>query len=109
MKLQGLFLLGSLTALLVGPMSTTAGARIEQHEISSAILAAAEEAADNGVAIYLPEGYDTSGLNYPVVYLLHGTGGWPGQFLSSPGQARSAADKLILCLRRQPKRHLLPG
>jgi enterochelin esterase-like enzyme len=49
---------------------------------------------DRKYAIYLPEGYETSGRSYPVLYLLHGAGdnqtGWV-QF----GEVKLIADKAI--------------
>ena len=35
-----------------------------------------------GACVYLPPGYETSGLRYPVVYLLHGGGGDQGDWVS---------------------------
>jgi S-formylglutathione hydrolase FrmB len=46
--------------------------RIERHRITSKIMAAAGEVAERRLSVYLPEEYDTSGLFYPVLYLLHG-------------------------------------
>ena len=49
---------------------------------------------DWNYTVYLPSGYDYSGLSYPVVYLLHGNGGnensWPTQ-----GNVQEVADTLI--------------
>jgi enterochelin esterase-like enzyme len=45
-------------------------------------------------AVYLPSGYETSGLRYPVLYLLHGNGGnlytW-----ANDGRIQSTADALM--------------
>jgi hypothetical protein len=46
--------------------------RIEFHQMESKILADAGQPADKEVCVYLPDGYDVSGLAYPVEYLLHG-------------------------------------
>ena len=47
-----------------------------------------------GVAVYLPEGYATSEEDYPVLYLLHGSGddetGW-----MTKGCAKAILDSLI--------------
>ena len=47
-----------------------------------------------GVAVYLPEGYTTSKEDYPVLYLLHGSGddetGW-----MTKGKAKAILDSLI--------------
>ena len=48
-----------------------------------------------GVAVYLPEGYATSEKDYPVLYLLHGSGddetGW-----ITKGKAKAILDSLII-------------
>ena len=103
MRLQHIFLLGSLLALLLGSVPATAKGRIERHTISSAILTDSERGADLEIAIYLPEGYDTSELRYPVVYLLHGGGTeGPAHILGYPGNAPRSADALIANNQIQP-------
>ena len=47
-----------------------------------------------GVAVYLPEGYATSEKDYPVLYLLHGSGDDETGWLTK-GQAKSILDSLI--------------
>ena len=46
-------------------------------------------------AVYLPDGYEASALNYPVLYLLHGHNGglydWANQ-----GHIQATADALIV-------------
>lgn len=44
--------------------------------------------------VYLPTGYDTSRLSYPVLYLLHGNGG-AGHDWVDKGKVQSLADGLI--------------
>jgi enterochelin esterase-like enzyme len=44
--------------------------------------------------VYLPTGYDTSRLSYPVLYLLHGNGG-AGHDWVDKGKVQSLADALI--------------
>jgi enterochelin esterase-like enzyme len=44
--------------------------------------------------VYLPTGYDTSRLSYPVLYLLHGNGG-AGRDWVDKGKVQSLADGLI--------------
>ena len=56
------------------------GSRVETGKVSSAILG-----TDKTYSVYLPEGYDTDpGRSYPVLYLLHGAGGfygtWPQKY-----------------------------
>ena len=45
-------------------------------------------------AVYLPTGYETSGLRYPVLYLLHGAGGNLNNWATA-GNIQATADALI--------------
>jgi enterochelin esterase-like enzyme len=45
-------------------------------------------------AVYLPTGYETSGLSYPVLYLLHGNGGSLYDWATG-GHIQATADALI--------------
>lgn len=45
----------------------------------------------SGICVYLPPGYEASGLRYPVVYLLHGGGGDQGDWISQ-GFAQKVLD-----------------
>lgn len=57
-----------LTICAVVPaLAVLAGGRIEQGSVKSEILG-----VEKHYAVYLPEGYDSSKENYPVLYLLHG-------------------------------------
>ena len=70
-KFQKLML--ALFALALIMQSTAfAKGRIEQHEFASKILADAGKQANRSMSVYLPEEYDTSGMAYPVLYLIHG-------------------------------------
>jgi enterochelin esterase-like enzyme len=61
-----------LCALMIQPVAFAAG-RIETIETTSKILAdAGEQSTVRDLSICLPDGYDTSGLAYPVLYLIHG-------------------------------------
>src|ERR1700755_3405199 len=44
--------------------------------------------------VYLPTGYETSKLNYPVLYLLHGNAQKASDWVTS-GHIQQTADKLI--------------
>ena len=52
---------------VVSAVTVIAGGRIEQGSVKSEILG-----VEKRYAIYLPEGYESSGKRYPVLYLLHG-------------------------------------
>lgn len=47
-----------------------------------------------GYAIYLPDGYEVSGLRYPVMYLLHGNNGTLNDW-AARGRIQATADSLI--------------
>lgn len=47
-----------------------------------------------GLYVYLPPGYATSGADYPVLYLLHGRGGYEGSWWGS-GRMNLIMDNLI--------------
>lgn len=51
----------------VSAVAVMAGGRLEQGSIKSEILGVEKQ-----YAVYLPESYDSSKENYPVLYLLHG-------------------------------------
>ena len=61
-----------------------------------------------GVAVYLPEGYATSEKDYPVLYLLHGSGddetGW-----ITKGKAKAILDSLITNQLCQPMIVVMPN
>ena len=70
--------LGALAALVLvnGPVRAQAGTLAVRTVPSSAIAAnLLGEPSDVEVAVYTPPGYADSGLEYPVLYLLHGIGG----------------------------------
>ncbi len=49
---------------------------------------------DWNYTVYLPSGYDYSGLSYPVVYLLHGNGGDENSW-ATQGNVQEVADTLV--------------
>ncbi len=61
-----------LTTLLLGFAAFTAAAqgRIETFTLESDILG-----CEKSCSVYLPEGYDDTTRDYPVLYLLHGASG----------------------------------
>ena len=67
-----------LTAVFIFQTAASAGGRVENHQITSQILANAGESAERNIVVYLPEGYDTLSQAYPVMYLLHGAWGLGG-------------------------------
>jgi enterochelin esterase-like enzyme len=88
-------------SLMMQP-DTFATGRVEHHQIISKVLAEAGLADKKELSVYLPEEYDTSGLAYPVLYLLHG--GWSLNcgllcsnrvFFEGPFAVVQSVDKLI--------------
>lgn len=103
-----------LIILMTTPVAFAAGI-VEHHQITSKILADAGEIAERELSIYLPEGYDTSELAYPVVYLIHGATGTNRTFLERgyPGwipviHVNLTMDKLIEDGKVQPLIVVMP-
>ena len=60
------------------------------------------------LTVYTPAGYETSGLNYPVLYLLHGSGGDENAW-SELGRATQILDNLIAQGKAQPMIVVMPN
>ena len=91
-----------LTICAVVPaLAVLAGGRIEQGSVKSEILG-----VEKHYAVYLPEGYDSSKENYPVLYLLHGATdtfmAWPerGEMLRITDETLAVGDvrKMIVVM-----------
>ena len=91
-----------LTICAVVPaLAVLAGGRIEQGSVKSVILGVEKQ-----YAVYLPEGYDSSKENYPVLYLLHGATdtfmAWPerGEMLRITDETLAVGDvrKMIVVM-----------
>lgn len=91
-----------LTICAVVPaLAVLAGGRIEQGSVKSEILGVEKQ-----YAVYLPEGYDSSKENYPVLYLLHGATdtfmAWPerGEMLRITDETLAVGDvrKMIVVM-----------
>lgn len=92
------FLLGLLTVM--GP--AIAGTVLHES------LPSATLGRDYRFTVYLPDGYDGSGLRYPVVYLLHGANGDENDWLVK-GKVQPTLDRLISEKRIQPVIVVMPG
>ena len=55
-----------LTTLIFQPVTLAKG-RVEHHLMISRILADAGQPGDRELSVYLPEEYDTLGLDYPLL------------------------------------------
>ena len=63
---------------------------------------------DAGVAVYLPEGYESSKADYPVLYLLHGSGDDETGWLTK-GRTKAIMDSLITNQLCQPMIVVMPN
>lgn len=66
----------SVVLLFLSPPNSFCGGEVKQYQIQSKTLSEGGELAQRALSVYLPEGYDTSGASYPVLYLIHGFSGW---------------------------------
>lgn len=63
---------------------------------------------DRRMTVYTPAGYETSGRNYPVLYLLHGMGGDENAW-SELGRATQILDNLIASGKARPMIVVMPN
>ena len=64
--------------------------------------------AEYRYTVYLPDGYESNRLRYPVLFLLHGNAGDENEWLVK-GQIQPTADALIKSGRMQPTIIVMPG
>jgi enterochelin esterase-like enzyme len=64
--------------------------------------------ADYRYTIYLPDGYESGRLPYPVLFLLHGNGGDENEWLVN-GRVQATMDALIREAKVQPSIIVMPG
>ena len=88
-RLLKLYVIIFLTGLVSISGAQTKGKIIENREIQSTKLGKPVK-----YSVYLPEDYDTSQRDYPVVYLLHGLGGNSSTWLQE-GEIKSYVDDAI--------------
>ena len=85
-KITALFVLVFASILVVSAQS-----QVKQFSLKSKLLGVEKE-----YSVYLPEGYDKSKENYPVLYLLHGAKGTHFSWLEpNRGNMQEIADKAI--------------
>jgi enterochelin esterase-like enzyme len=77
-----------LSLILIAAQFANAG-EITLRKMASKVLA-----ADYPYTIYLPDGYESGELSYPVLYLLHGNGGNENNWIVK-GHIRPTTDTLI--------------
>jgi enterochelin esterase-like enzyme len=91
-----------LTLLAVGAQMSLAG-EVTLRSFNSKALN-----AEYRYTVYLPDGYESNRLRYPVLFLLHGNGGNENEWLVK-GLAQPTADALIKSGRIQPTIIVMPG
>ena len=70
-----------LVALLGVVLATSAQSKIEHLTLKSKLLG-----VEKNYSVYLPDGYDKSGEQYPVLYLLHGAWGTNLSWVRAKGE-----------------------
>ncbi len=85
----------SLLVLLIACVSCCPKAKQTDAPSQVVVTSYPSSIGEAGVAVYLPEGYAASEKDYPVLYLLHGSGddetGW-----MTKGRAKAILDSLII-------------
>jgi S-formylglutathione hydrolase FrmB len=88
--MKRIFTLCLVLLMLAGVLPATAQkSRYVEVKMTSKILG-----VEKDLAVYLPAGYDESGKSYPVLYLLHGAGGYYKTWLED-GNMKQIADRVI--------------
>ena len=77
--------------------------QVSHHRFHSELLG-----RDYPYTLYLPEGYHDSGLDYPVLYLLHGSFGSDRDWVTR-GALKEIADRMIRQGRIPPALIVMPG
>ncbi len=83
-----------LLLLLIVCVSCCPKAKLTNQESQVVVTSYPSAIGEAGVAVYLPEGYATSKVDYPVLYLLHGSGDDEAGWLTK-GCAKAILDSLI--------------
>jgi len=96
-----------VTGLFVGGLLLSADSNAESTTIHGT-FASKTLSRDYAYNVYLPDGYDTPGLSYPVLYLLHGSGGSENSWLGD-AELPQIADRLIESGAIPPAIIVMPG
>ena len=83
-----------LLLLLIVCVSCCPKAKIENQASQVVVTAYPSSIGEAGVAVYLPAGYASYEVDYPVLYLLHGSGDDEAGWLTK-GKAKAILDSLI--------------
>jgi len=83
-----------LLLLLIVCVSCCPKAKIENQASQVVVTSYPSSIGEAGVSVYLPAGYASSKVDYPVLYLLHGSGDDEAGWLTK-GKAKAILDSLI--------------
>lgn len=83
-----------LLLLLIVCVSCCPKAKIENQASQVVVTSYPSSIGEAGVVVYLPAGYASSEVDYPVLYLLHGSGDDEAGWLTK-GKAKAILDSLI--------------
>ena len=83
-----------LLLLLIVCVSCCPKAKLENQASQVVVTSYPSSIGEAGVAVYLPTGYASSKVDYPVLYLLHGSGDDEAGWLTK-GKAKAILDSLI--------------
>ncbi|MGQ7844033.1 alpha/beta hydrolase [Granulosicoccus sp. 3-233] len=97
------FMFVVLVAMMQLPVTNSVAGEITAHRFDSATLD-----RDYAYTIYLPDGYDDDDLHYPVLYLLHGSGGDENTWAVN-GRVHQTLDNLIDAGDIPPMVVVMPG
>jgi enterochelin esterase-like enzyme len=95
-----------MMAVLLSCLTTAVPVRA--GDLSSDTFHSAALQRQMSFTVYLPDGYSTSGLQYPVLYLLHGAGGDETAWIEH-GNIKLRADALIASAAIPPAIIVMPG
>jgi enterochelin esterase-like enzyme len=95
-------------AALLAFTTAASGVSASASEIRRATVASAALGRDMPFTVYVPDGYETSGQRYPVLYLLHGAGGDENAWVER-GDIQTHVDRLIAESAIPPTLVVMPG
>ena len=97
-----------LALLLIVCVGCTSKAKLTNEQSQVIVTSYLSSVGEAGVAVYLPEGYTASEKDYPVLYLLHGSGDDETGWLTK-GKAKAILDSLITDKLCQPMIVVMPN
>ena len=83
-----------LLLLLIVCVSCCPKAKLDNQASQVVVTSYPSSIGEAGVAVYLPAGYASSEVDYPVLYLLHGSGDDEAGWLTK-GKAKAILDSLM--------------